>query len=142
MCRLLELEGAGSSAILYLGYVEANLQIPGIKGYNGDVLLLVISTMTYSEKVPVMVGSKIIDRVIRMMTKGEPVRATVTWKQAHFGVVISGLFQLPHTDSKGNGEVGKEAQALTLQHPESSAWMMSGDLSIPLGVLPFPIWDH
>ena len=94
--RLIELEGTRGSAIPYLGYVEINLQIPGIRSYNKDFLLLVIPTMTYSEKVPVMVGSKIIDRVMRMITKGELVRATVTWKQAHFGVVMSGLLQLPH----------------------------------------------
>ena len=35
---LLELEGVGDAAIPYLRYVEVNLQIPGIKGYNEDVL--------------------------------------------------------------------------------------------------------
>ena len=100
--RLLELEGTGGSAILYLGYIEFNLWIPGIKSYNEDVLLLVMPTTTYSKKVPVMVGSKSIDRAIGMMTKGELMRATVTCKQAHFNVVMSGSLQLPHTDSKGN----------------------------------------
>ena len=80
--RLLELEGTSYSAIPYLGYVEVNLLILGIKGYNEDVLLLVILTTTYSEKVPVMVGSKIIGQVMGMITKGELVRATTTWKQA------------------------------------------------------------
>ena len=47
--RLLELEGTRGSAILDLEYVEVNLQIPGIKGYNEEVLLLVILTMTYPE---------------------------------------------------------------------------------------------
>ena len=46
--QLLELEGTGGSAIPYLGFLEVNLQIPGIKNYNEDVLLLVITTMTYS----------------------------------------------------------------------------------------------
>ena len=53
---LLELEGTGGAAIPYLGYVEVNLQILGIKGYNEDVLL-VIPTTTYSKAVPVMVGT-------------------------------------------------------------------------------------
>ena len=53
--QLLELEGTGGSAIPYLGFVEVNLQIPGIQHYNEDVLL-VIPTMTYSKMVPVMVG--------------------------------------------------------------------------------------
>ena len=49
--RLLDLKGMGRMAILYLGYVEVNLQIPGIRSYNEDVLMLVIMTMTYAKKV-------------------------------------------------------------------------------------------
>ena len=59
--------------------------------------------MPYSVKVLVMVGSKIIERVMGMITKGEVARATMTWKQAHFGVVISGSLQLLH---KGQGGMG------------------------------------
>ena len=69
--RLLELEGTKGSAILYSRYVEINLQIPDIRGCNDDVLLLVMPTTAYSEKVPVMVGSNIIDRLMGMITKGE-----------------------------------------------------------------------
>ena len=43
-----------------------------------DVLLLVILTTTYYEKVLVMVGSKIIDVAMEMMTKGELTRETKT----------------------------------------------------------------
>ena len=56
--------------------MEVNLQIPGIKGYNEDTLLLVITSTTYSKKVQIMVGSIIIDWAMEMMTKGELVRAT------------------------------------------------------------------
>ena len=54
--QLLELEGTGGAAIPYLGFVEVNLQILGIRAYNEDVLLLAIPTMAYAERVPVMVG--------------------------------------------------------------------------------------
>ena len=97
--QLLELEGTGGSTIPYLRFMEVNLQILGIKNYNEDVLLLVIPTMTYSEMVPVMVGSKIIDRAKSIITKGELVKVTMTWKQTHFGAVMSGSLQLPHTSS-------------------------------------------
>ena len=69
--RLLELEGRGGSTIQYLGYIEVNLQIPGIKNYDEDVVLLVIPPTNYSEKVLVMVGSKIIDWAMGVITKGE-----------------------------------------------------------------------
>ena len=97
--QLLELEGTGDSAIPYLGFVEANLQIPGIKCYNEDGLLLVIPTMTYSKMVPFLVGSKITDRALSLMTKGELAKVTTTWRQAHFGAVMSGSLQLTHTSS-------------------------------------------
>ena len=76
--QLLELEGTGGAAIPYLRFVEVNLQIPGIRGYNKDVLLLAIPTTAYAEGVPVMVGSKIIDRALSCMTAGELAHATVT----------------------------------------------------------------
>ena len=58
---------------------------PRDQNYNEDVLLLVIPTTTYSEMVPVMVGSKIIDRTMTLMTKGELTKVTTMWRQAHFG---------------------------------------------------------
>ena len=77
--RLLELEGTGGAAIPYLRFAEVNLQILGNRNYNKDVLLLVIPTMTYSEMVPVMVGSKIINKALSLMTMGELAKATTTW---------------------------------------------------------------
>ena len=79
--------------------------------------------MTYSEKVPVMVGSKIIDRVMGMIMKGQLVRATVTWRQAHFSVVMCGSLQLPHKDTKGMGVLKGgllSLQPLTLLCPRNS----------------------
>ena len=98
--RLLELEGTGGAAIPYLGFVEVNLQIPGVRRYNEDVLLLAIPTTTYSERVPVVVGSKIIDKTLGCMTAGELTRATATWRQAHFGAIMSGSLWLSHSSSE------------------------------------------
>ena len=97
--QLLELEGTGGAAIPYLRFVEINLQIPGIRGYNKDLLLLAIPTMAYAEGVPVMVGSKIIDRALSCMTVGELAHMTVTRWQAHFEAVMSGSLQLSHSNS-------------------------------------------
>ena len=76
---LLELEGTGGAAIPYLRFVEVNLQILGIRRYNEDVLLLAIPTMAYSERVPVVVGSKTIDKALSYMNAGELAKATATW---------------------------------------------------------------
>ena len=139
--RLLELEGTGGSSIPYLGYVDVNLQIPGIKGYSEDVLLLVILTMTYSEKILVVLRSKIIDWAMGVMTKGELMRETVTWKQAYFCAVMFGSLQLPCTNSKEDGEVGRKSlppKAAIQQHPGVSARMTFRDLFVPPRRLPFP----
>ena len=77
--QLLELEGTGGAAIPYLRFVEVNLQILGIRGYNEDVPLLAIPTTAYAEGVLVMVGSKIIDMALSCMTAGELACATATW---------------------------------------------------------------
>ena len=76
--QLLELEGMGGAAIPHLRFVEVNLQISGIKSYNEDVLLLVIPTATYSRTVPVVVGTKIINKALSLMTMGELAKATMT----------------------------------------------------------------
>ena len=61
---------------------------------------MAIPTTTYSKRVPVVVGSKIIDKALSCMTVGELAKATVTWHQAHFGAVMSGLLQLSHSSSE------------------------------------------
>ena len=114
--QLLELEVTGGFSFPYLRFVEVSLQIPGIKSYNEDVLLLVIPMTTYSEMVLVMVGSKIIDSAMSIITKGELMKMTMTWRQAHFGAVMSGSLQLPHMGSNGTGvekEVIHSSQGVT-----------------------------
>ena len=50
----------------------------------------------------VMVGSKIIDKVLSLMTTGELAKVTMTWQQAHFEAVMLGLLQLSHGSSDKN----------------------------------------
>ena len=105
---LLELEGTGGAAIPYLGFIEVNLQISGIRNYNEDVLLLVICTTTYSKMVPVMVGTKIINKALSVMTIGELAKATMTWRQVYFGAVMSRSLQLSCSGSD-KSEIGEGA---------------------------------
>ena len=119
--QLLELEGTGGAAIPYLGFVEVNLQIPGIRNNNEDVLLMVIPTMTYSKIVPVMVGSKIIDKALSLMTVGELAEATTTWRQAHFGAVMLGSLQLSHSSS-GESEMREGANYSPQKSDSVEVW--------------------
>ena len=101
--HLLELEGTGGSAIPYHWFVEVNLQIPGIQHYNEDLLLLVIPTMTYSKTVPVMVGSKIIDRALSLITKGEFEKATMMWRHSFGGWHVCIAAALPYKLKQNRG---------------------------------------
>ena len=88
-----------------------------------------------------MVGSKLIDRVMGMITKGELARATATWKQAHFHAVVSGSLQLHHRSARGDGDPTKRAAPLPLQALpclRNSLWTMSRGMSASHGGSPFP----
>ena len=139
--QLLELEGMGGAAIPYLRFVEVNLQIPGIKSYKKDVLLFVMPTMTYSKTVLVIVCTKIIDKALSLMTMGELAKATTTWRQAHFGAVMSGSLQLS-CSSSGKREVttGKQApfNKVTLWRCGSSDSMTSKVQFAPYRKSPYP----
>ena len=50
-----------------------------------------------------MVGSKIIDQAMGVISKGELTKVTTTWRQAHFGAVMSGSVQLPHPSPNRTG---------------------------------------
>ena len=53
--------------------------------------------------VPFVVGSKIIDKALSVMTKGELKKAATMWRQANFGAVMSRLLQLSHTNPRKTG---------------------------------------
>ena len=63
--------------------------------------------------VPVMVGSKIIDKALGVMTKGDLEKAATIWRQAHFGAVMSGSLQLSHTNPS---KIGMEEEVSYSSH--------------------------
>ena len=83
---------------------------------------------TYSKKVPVMVGSRIIDRAMGMIMKGELVRATATWKRPTSVWLCPGHYALNRVTP---------SVAPTLLHPRNSVWTMSMGMSIPHRGSPF-----
>ena len=137
------LEGTGGSIIPYLGYVEVNLQIPGIKSYKEDVPLLVIPTRTYLKKV--LVGSKIIDQVMEMMTKGSWWGQLWPGDRIHLVQLCLDCSSCPAQHQRETEKWGRRyipPQALVLQHTGSSAWMTFRDwLYHPEGYHP-PVWDY
>ena len=61
---LLRVEVAGGSRLLYLGYIEVDLELPGKLCSPGEksisALLLVVPTTSYNSKTPVLLGTNVI----------------------------------------------------------------------------------
>ena len=73
-----------------------------------------------------MVGSKIMDKALCLMTLGELAKATMTWQQAYFGGVISGSLQLPHgSPDKNSVEEGAKHSSQEVDPVE--VWKFSLD---------------
>ena len=45
---ILQIEGSGGLEVPYLGYVEVHLEIPEVKAFNQDVLLLIVPNSTHT----------------------------------------------------------------------------------------------
>ena len=73
----------GNSLISYKGYIEASLTIPDLAQYTKDVSFLVISDHKYRERVPVQIGTQVIDHLVVSMTEKELQQAGETWKQVN-----------------------------------------------------------
>ena len=70
--HLVPTEGSGGASVPYLGYVGVRMHIPGINSFDRDVLILVSSTTTqYHQRVPIQVGSHVIDQVTSCITEKE-----------------------------------------------------------------------
>ena len=86
--RLVPIEGSGGADVPYLGYVE--VCIPGIKSFDQDVLMFIGHTIThYHRRVPIQVGSHIIDQVTRCITEEELQSFYQSWKLAYVSTIIS-----------------------------------------------------
>ena len=84
----MHLEGTGGIVIPYKGNMEANFITQGLPQYNEDILFLVILDKKYGERVPVQLGTLVIDHLVMTMTMEELQQVGDTWKQVHLRTVI------------------------------------------------------
>ena len=88
--RMVPIEGSGGADIPYLGYVEVSMHIPGISSFDQHVIMLVSHTTThYHRRVPIQVGSHVIDQVTNCITEEELQSLTQSWKLAYVSTIIS-----------------------------------------------------
>ena len=87
--RLVPIEGSGGADVPYLGYVEVRMHIAGISSFDQDALMLISHTTThYHRRVPIQVGSHIIDQVTNCITEEELQSLSQSWKLAYVSTVI------------------------------------------------------
>ena len=87
---MVPIEGSGGADVPYLGYVEVRMHIPGINSFDQDVLMLISHTTTsYHQRVPIQVGSCIIDQVTNCISEDELQSLSQSWKLAYVSMIIS-----------------------------------------------------
>ena len=97
--EILPLEGAAGIKVPYLGYVEAQLEIPSVDAFNEDCLFLVMPDHEYGQQVPVTISTLHIDMNIEQATKEELDQLGTAW---------------------GRGKVNRQIQARRVQLENSA----------------------
>ena len=74
-----------------MGYVEVRMHIPGINSFDQDVHPAHVSHTTthYHQRVPIQVGSHIIDQVTNCTSEDELQSLSQSWKLAYMSMIIS-----------------------------------------------------
>ena len=98
---LLDLEPTGGGQVPYDGYVEVRLQIPNVKAFDLNVLMLVIPESEYSKSVPVTIGTIHIDEIINLITDEELRLANKKWQRG----IISRKVAIKSLQLKENKDV-------------------------------------
>ena len=69
--QLLDFEEFGGIDIPYIDYTQIQVQIPGVKDYDKDILVFIQNNSHYSEQVLVILGTLHIKDVIQLATREE-----------------------------------------------------------------------
>ena len=86
---MVPIEGSGGASVPYMGYVGVRMHIPGINSLDRDVLMLISSTTTqYHQRVPIQVGSHVINQVTSCISEKELQSLSQSWKTAYVSTII------------------------------------------------------
>ena len=77
---ILNIEGTGGVRVPYYGIVECQLGLPEVKGFQKDVLMLVIDDSPYRKKVPVQLGTLHIDMILKAAEQSPTARLGDSWE--------------------------------------------------------------
>ena len=87
---LLNFRGTGGGNIPYHGYTGVTMEIPEIKGFKEEVLMMVIDDDDYGKRVPIQLGTLHIDWIITQVTPEEFASLGKVWDRACISSYIGG----------------------------------------------------
>ena len=79
---ILQIKGSGGLEVPYLGYVEVHLQIPEVKVFDQDMLLLIIPDSAHTQCAPITLGTLHIDMAIKLATEKELKNLNKQWQRS------------------------------------------------------------
>ena len=86
---MVPIEGSRGASVPYLGYVGVRMHIPGINSFDRDVLMLISTTTTqYHQRVPIQIGSCVINQVTSCISEKEFQSLSQSWKTAYVSTII------------------------------------------------------
>ena len=97
---LLHLEGTARVDVPYLGYTEVRLDIPEVKKFNHDCLLMIYPDSKYSQRVPIILGTLHINEILDLATEEELKALSLGWKRG----VVGGKILAKQLQLAGKGE--------------------------------------
>ena len=85
--KLVNFTGANGLAIEHSGYVEVNLQLPN-KGFNQDILILVVPHIEYHNFVPITLGTHTLETIDEHLISNNLVQNLETeWRLVHQAIL-------------------------------------------------------
>ena len=129
--QLVPTEGSAGVDVPYLGYVEVRMWVPGINSFDQDVLMLVSHTTTcYHKRVPIQVGSRIIDQIVKSLMEEELKSLSQSWKLAYVSTVLSKSLQVSDTEFDLDQVKGKVVVMKKVVVPAFQMLMVKGLIKV------------
>ena len=85
----LKLTGWGGVEAPYLRYTECKLQIPGIKSFEEDVLMLVMNDTEYGSRIPMLLGTLHIKMILEQVSLDKLNDLPAAWRHGRVGRMVS-----------------------------------------------------
>ena len=83
----------GNSCAVPKGYIEFNLQVPGVSHFNQDHVTLLVKDKLFAKKIPLILRTRTLDCVVENLLASEEVELSNTWKRAKMVHSLGRRFQ-------------------------------------------------